>query len=155
MSAGTVELLGEVSTGCGEGTRFTQLPWARREFSAKLGFEPSPGTFNLSLQGAAWERLRARLATATGVIISPPEGFCRAKCFAVQLADEIAGAAVFPDVEDYPGDKMEILARVAVRPMLGLQDGERVKVKLWLDWAQGEQSLRQATARDRIAGHGS
>ena len=44
-----LEFGGTLCSGLGEGARFTQLPWAVREFRDKLGFEPYPGTLNLLL----------------------------------------------------------------------------------------------------------
>mgnify|MGYP002713195493 CR=1 FL=1 len=138
-----VELTGEVATGCGEGTYFTELPWAQREFKTKLGFTPAPGTFNLSLTGSVWDQWREKLLAAPGVVITPPPDFCSAKCFTVLLAEEVAGAVVFPAIKAYPSDKFEILTPVAVRATLGLSDGDLVKVKVWLDWGDGQLSLSQ------------
>jgi riboflavin kinase len=47
----TLLLVGEACSGLGEGAGFTRLDWVRREFLAKLGFEPYPGTFNLHMGG--------------------------------------------------------------------------------------------------------
>lgn len=128
--ATTLSLQGEVCTGVGEGAGFVQLPWVRREFSAKLGFEPYPGTFNLRLDGAEWEAARARLAAEPGIAIVPQPGFCAARCFRVVIAGQVTGAAVLPEVPDYPADKLEIVSAVPVRRTLGLVDGDRVSVSL-------------------------
>ena len=124
-------LEGTLCSGLGEGALFTQLDWVVSEFGKKLGFVPHPGTFNLSMKGDLWVEASARIRQATGITIDPPPGFCAAKCFEVVLNDRIKGAAVLPEVTDYPANKLEIVAPVFVRRELGLQDGD--SVKLWID----------------------
>lgn len=130
MTPMTIDLEGRLCSGLGEGASLTQLDWAAREFREKLGFAPYPGTLNLNLTGGAWMAARSRLQQAAGIAIVPPSGFCAAKCFAVMINDRIEGAAVLPDVREYPADKFEILAPVAVRQELNLQDGDAVRLRI-------------------------
>lgn len=105
---------------------FTGLDWVARQFREKLGYEPHPGTLNLSLAGEAWARAHGRMQQAEGIAIDPPTGFCAAKCFEVLINGRVKGTAVLPDVAGYPADKLEIVAPVAVRQNLQLRDGDRV-----------------------------
>jgi riboflavin kinase, archaea type len=130
MKSLNIELEGRLCSGMGEGAIFTQLDWAVREFREKLGFAPYPGTFNLSMDGPAWTDARTRLLQTAGIAIDPPRGFCAAKCFPVVINDRIEGAAVLPDVGDYPADKFEILAPVGVRRELDLRDGDAVRLRV-------------------------
>jgi CTP-dependent riboflavin kinase len=43
------------------------------------------------------------------------------------------GAAILPDVEGYPADKLEIVAPVAVRRELHLNDGDHVTLRLQIE----------------------
>lgn len=130
----SLELEGEVAPGLGEGSRFTAIGWVILEFRRKLGFIPWPGTFNLRMGGAAWERARERLRAAAGVAITPQDGFCAAKCFGVLITDKraghLTGAVVVPAMPDYPDDKFEIVAPVPIRETLGLADGDLVNLRL-------------------------
>lgn len=130
MKSLSIDLEGRLCSGLGEGAHFTRLDWAARAFREKLGFEPYPGTFNLKLSGKDWMAARVALERAAGIAIVPPDGFCAAKCFSVTINEQIAGAAVLPDVRDYPFDKFEILAPVAVRQNLNLQDGDLVRLRV-------------------------
>ena len=65
-----------------------------------------------------------------GIAIEPPSGFCAAKCFAVLIAGRIEGAAILPDIADYPADKLELVAPIDVRRELHLRDGDRVSLRL-------------------------
>ena len=130
MSGEWRELEGTVCSGLGEGAEFTQLDWVLMEFRNKLGFEICPGTFNLSLMGTRWVEARQTLMGLQGIKITPPEGFCGAKCFAVELGGMVKGYVIFPEVDDYPEDKLEILAPVSVRKALAVGDGDRLKIRL-------------------------
>ncbi|MCF8199467.1 MAG: CTP-dependent riboflavin kinase [Sulfuritalea sp.] len=130
MTSIVFELEGKLCSGLGEGAKFTQLEWAEREFLEKLGFSPYPGTLNLSLAGSAWANARSRLHQAVGIPIVPPQGFCASKCFEVLINEQIEAAAVLPDIADYPTDKFEVLAPVAVRQKLDLQDGDIVRLRI-------------------------
>lgn len=125
-------LEGYASTGEGAGAGFTLLPWVRREFLSRLGFEPYPGTFNLRVSGAAWEEAKHVMAAASGIAIAPEPGYCAAKCFPVVVAGQVTGALVFPEVPDYPADKLEVISAVPVRQTLGLHDGDRVALSIIL-----------------------
>ncbi|MBM3390376.1 MAG: CTP-dependent riboflavin kinase [Betaproteobacteria bacterium] len=128
--AETLLLVGETCSGLGEGASFTALEWVRREFLAKLGFEPYPGTFNLRMGGPAWEDARRVMAREAGIAITPEPGFCAAKCFHVVVAGRITGAVVFPEVAGYPADKFEVISAVPMRQALGVADGDRVAVSV-------------------------
>jgi CTP-dependent riboflavin kinase len=128
--AATLLLEGEACSGLGEGASFTALDWVRREFLAKLGFEPYPGTFNLRMGGPEWEAARRVMDAEPGIVITPEPGFCAAKCFHVVIAGCITGAVVFPAVPGYPGDKFEVISAVPVRQALGVADGDRVTISV-------------------------
>ncbi len=130
IEAATLLLEGEACSGLGEGASFTALDWVRREFLAKLGFEPYPGTFNLHMSGPAWEEAKHMLVREPGIPITPEPGFCAAKCFHVVIAGRITGAVVFPAVAGYPPDKFEVISAVPVRQALGVGDGDPVAVSI-------------------------
>lgn len=130
MNAAAVILEGLLCSGLGEGAGFTELDWVEHQFHAKFGFWPHPGTLNLSLVGDDWDVAREAMQAAPGIAIEPPPGFCAAKCFAVVLDGRVSGAAILPDIPDYPAHKLEIVAPVAIRRELRLVDGDRVRLQL-------------------------
>jgi len=127
------ELRGRLCSGLGEGSTFTQVDWVLAQFAGKLGLRPYPGTFNLIMEDvASWQRVRTQISTAGGIRITPPDGFCSADCFPVRVNDGPEGFLVLPQVADYPVDKFEIVAAVALREALQLADGDQVEVVLRL-----------------------
>lgn len=126
-----IVIRGRVSSGLGEGQFFTALDWVRTQFISKLGIDPFPGTFNLCLEDPGDQERIAAFRSGAGVEIMPgsPE-FCSGKCFSVILDDTVAGAVVFPEVRDYPIDKLEIVAPVNIKSALRVEDGDFVTVRL-------------------------
>ncbi len=121
---------GRIIGGEGRGIFFVNLPWARRQFREKLGFDPYPGTLNLRLSfGTNVEKLRD---VTKGIRIEPQEGFCEARCFKALVMRKVWGAVVMPQVPDYPSDLLEILAPVNLRDTLKLEDGTEIEVSVWL-----------------------
>ncbi|MDO8691303.1 MAG: HAD-IA family hydrolase [Dehalococcoidia bacterium] len=128
-----ITLTGRVVTGLGQGTAFTQLPWARAEFIQNLGVDPYPGTLNIKLEDpvqlASWRGIWQQ----DGICIAPPSSdFCAARGFKVLVADRFAGAIVFPLVSGYPDDTIEIIAPVHLKRSLGIDNGAVISVKVYL-----------------------
>jgi CTP-dependent riboflavin kinase len=107
------------------------VPWVKNQFSCKLAIEAYPGTLNLEITESedlkALESLKAR----EGIEITPEQpSFCSAKCFPVLIAGEVKGAILFPCVDNYPKNKMEIIASVHVRKALSLYAGDILEVEI-------------------------
>jgi len=125
-----ITLKGRVFSGEGIGSLFVNLPWAKRQFKEKLGFNPYLGTLNLQLTS----RMEAEnLRKAEGIKIEPQEGFHGGRCFKALVMEKVWGAVVMPDVQGYPRDLLEILAPVNLRKALKLKDGMEVEVTVWLE----------------------
>lgn len=126
-----ITLKGRVFSGGGTGSFFVNLPWAKRQFEEKLGFNPYPGTLNLQLSpGTDAKELRN---AKKGIKIKSPEDFHKGLCFKALIMEKLWGAVVVPDVPGYPHDLLEILAPVNLRETLGLKDGLEIEVTVWLE----------------------
>ena len=124
---------GELATGVGQATGFTQLDWARTAFIERLGIDPYPGTVNLIVKHpadlSAWKRVRA----GTAIVIHPPRtDWCDARCFAAQIERPgfapIKAAIVLPDVDGYAAGQIELIAAVGIRDTFGIRDGDSVTI---------------------------
>ncbi len=126
-----ITLKGRIFSGEGTGSLFVNLPWARKQFMEKLGFNPFPGTLNLQLSpGTDVKELRN---PTKGIKIKSPEGFHEGRCFKALIMKKLWGAVVVPDVPGYPADLLEILAPVNLRKTLGLKDGMEIEVAIRID----------------------
>lgn len=114
------------------------LDWVQKTLRLRLGFTAYPGTLNVRpdqpVGMAQWERIRRG---AGGVEIAPPDAsFCRALCFRMEVtapsaSEKIPGAVILPEVENYPADKIEIIAAVNIKHSLGVGDGDRLTLKFF------------------------
>lgn len=128
-----VSVRGRVSGGSGKGSFFTRLDWARAQFIEKLRIDPFPGTLNLLLEDgdakAAWSALRSM----PGIRIENPgkgDSDCDGRCYKVTVDGWVYSAVVVPEVPGYPEDKVEIIAPIELRDILGKSDGDEVVLEL-------------------------
>jgi riboflavin kinase len=110
---------------------FTQVPWVKNQFACKLSVEAYPGTLNLEITEPDDLRAFENLKASKGIEITPEQpSFCSAMCYPVLIAGQVKGAIVFPLVEDYPGNKMELIAPVHIRKTLSLSAGDIIEVEI-------------------------
>lgn len=127
---------GQLVSGLGQAAGFTQIEWVRRQLVELAGIDPHPGTVNLRLTDPInlmrWRRWR----DSPGYRMDPPDAAnCSARCYPVQIAGRVPGAVVLPEVADYPEEKMELVAALALRQHLALGEGARIGVALCLPFA--------------------
>ena len=126
-------LIGRVASGRGEGQRFTQLDWAREQFTEKLGIDPSPGTLNLIVDEPEFAEIWNRLKSTPGVRIENPNDGphdCDARCYPVSVDGQIDAAIVLPEVPGYSAVKVEVIAAVGLRSTLDIEDGDRLSLEI-------------------------
>ncbi len=133
---GTVELHGGITTGMGEGRHYVTLPGYKIQFEEKLGYDPYPGTLNVSLSATS-KRERSILASLEGIDIAEWEDEERtyggATCYPATIEAETGpsfeGAHVIvPDRTHHDSAELEIIAPERIRDELGLLDGDEVNV---------------------------
>ena len=106
------------------------LDWVKAALRQSLGFEPFPATLNVRPKAAEDAATWRRVQTESGVPLASAEsGFCSARLYPIQIfsaagADRISGAILFPEVKEYPSDKIEIVAPVRLKDHLGVNDGD-------------------------------
>jgi len=136
-SAGSIDLVGEVTSGMGEGRHYISLPGYASQFEARLGYEPFPGTLNVELEEES-VRLRAGLSTIDPVPIDAWEDEERtygpAGCYPATLSTADDGRtydeahAIVPERTHHDESQLELIAPVKLRDELDLEDGERLTV---------------------------
>ena len=124
----TLRLKGKVCSGKGEGAKFVDLAWVRKQMEETLGFTLFPGTLNLKLTEDS--KVDGKLLnTLVGFEIVPHSGCCRAKFFKARMS-EVDCAVIVPAVAGYPEDLVEVVASVNLREKLGFFDGRLVELKV-------------------------
>lgn len=133
--AETVELVGEVVSGMGEGKYYISLDGYVEQFVERLGYEPFAGTLNLSLDDESTRR-RAALENADGIPIDEWENedrtFGAATCYEASV-EGVDAHVIRPHRSHYPEDTLEVIAPVKIRDELGLDYGDEVNVEVSLE----------------------
>lgn len=133
-----IEISGCIFSDKGVGASFMALEWVQDALKKRLGFAAYPATLNVrpcSPQGlAAWEEMKLKAEVIE--IVPPDESFCSALCFPVEVSmsgsaevKRIRGAALLPQVDNYPADKIEIVAPVNIKESLGARDGDCLRLE--------------------------
>ncbi len=130
------EIRGQLFTGLGEGAYYVSLHGYRRQFLRKLGFDPYPGTLNLRLTTVVDRRLRRELERYKGIYIEGfqdhQRSFGGAWCFRALLDDKVHGAVLVIERTHYDDTVLEIISPEFIRKHLNLNDGDDVKVRIFL-----------------------
>lgn len=135
-----IEIKGEVFSGIGEGAYYTSLHGYRRQFLRKLGFDPYPGTLNIRLKTSLDRRLRRDLESYRGIYIEGFQDEYRTyggvRCFKATVNDRIEGAVLIADRTHYDDSVLEVISPVYIRRVLGLKDGDEVRVRIELSYTK-------------------
>lgn len=122
---------GEVYSGRGEASGFMEIDWVKEQCRGFTGFEPYPGTLNLKVDKDTFGLIR-RAAMSLGKRIIPPaeaKDFCEARMLLLTV-NGISSAVIYPMVDDYYDDTIEIIAPVIFKKIPGIRDGSLLELSL-------------------------
>ena len=129
--AGVLEFHGTLFTGLGEGGYYISMPGYRRQFVRLLGFEPFPGTLNLTV-GPGEVELRRQMNFLDALELS---GFSQggrsygpAKCFRAKVESKYEAGALVIERTHHGEAVLEVVSPLNLRKALSLKDGDMVHV---------------------------
>jgi len=125
-----IEFSGTVFSSRGEGKKFLDLPWVKRQIKQKLGFIPYSGTLNVMLSEESI-KLKKLLEKAHSIKVCPTDGYCSGTLIKAFIGT-FECAIVVPEVAGYPKGVLEVIAPVNLREQLQLEDGGEVTVTVIL-----------------------
>ncbi len=130
-----IVMKGVVFSGLSEGSYYMSLEGYRKQFRAKLGFDPYPGTLNLRVRREDLND-RKMLESFPSIYI---EGFANqkrsygpAKCYKARVNDRVDSAIIIPIRAHYGEDVVELIGPQSLRKQLRLKDGDTVQVRVSL-----------------------
>ena len=98
---------------------------------SKLAIDPFPGTLNLEISDPADLERFEQLKQGEGAVIQPEDPtFCSGKCYPVLIGGKLRGAIVWPVVEGYPKNKMELITAQDAKAVLSVKTGDMVEVEI-------------------------
>ena len=124
------KLFGRVISGKGEGRKYLEISWVKKQITEKLGFAPFPGTLNLQLNSESIS-IRKKLNERTTIGVCHSKGYCVGLLFKASIAGLSCGVVV-PQVENYRENLLEIVASINLRQDLRLHDGDSVEIDVQL-----------------------
>jgi len=125
-------LSGAVVSGIGEGKYYMSLGPYKEQFSAALGFEPYPGTLNIRLVPSSLpirKKIDAFDWTRIKGFSTDGRTFGDARCIPCRIGAIKCGIVV-PGRTHYPDDLIEVIAPVALRRRLGVEDNDSINVEV-------------------------
>ncbi|MFC1979653.1 DUF120 domain-containing protein [Chloroflexota bacterium] len=127
-----IRLRGLASSGIGESRFFTEITWVKSQFIDKLGINPFPGTFNITVIAEDKEKFNT-VRKSKGIEIIPEDtNFCSAHSFPVLINGKIKGAAIIPHISNYPQAQLEVISAENIKQSLSLEDGDPVDIEVIL-----------------------
>ena len=123
---GKIIFKGTVFSGTGEGRKFIDLPWVKRQIEEKLGFTPYSGTLNIRLSNESAKQKKL-LENAERLEVYPEKGYCIGILIKANI-DSLEGAIIIPQVTNYPSAVLEVIAPWYLRERLKITDGSVVTV---------------------------
>jgi riboflavin kinase len=125
-------LNGTVITGIGEGKYYMSLEPYCQQFNTHLGFVPYPGTLNIRLSPSSIQ-VRKKIDALEWIRIkgfsTDGRTFGDAKCLPCRIGN-ISCGIVMPGRTHYPTDIIEVIAPIALRRKLGVEDTDMVTVEV-------------------------
>ncbi len=130
-----IEIVGTVFSGLGEGAYYVSMKGYKKQFLAKLGFEPFAGTMNLRLDSPVYRKVRRDLETMKGIHIDGfkdgKRTFGGAECFRATLNGKVEGAVLVIERTIHDDTVLEIISPVNLRKQFRLKDGDPVTVTIF------------------------
>ncbi|NWG11017.1 CTP-dependent riboflavin kinase [Candidatus Bathyarchaeota archaeon] len=126
-----LRIQGKVVSGSGEGKRFTELAWVKKQITEKLDFIPYPGTLNIKVTEPNFS-LKNLSEKTKWMEISPANDFCRGRLVKARFMNNLECAIIIPEVKKYPKDIIELIAPINLREKLKLEDGDVVELGIML-----------------------
>jgi riboflavin kinase len=124
----TFRFSGAVFSGKGQGKRFVELPWVKRQLTAITGFTPFAGTLNIRLDEESTKQ-RDALEKLEGIEVKPEAGYFPGFLYKAKLQDTLC-FIIIPKVPSYPKNVIEIIAQKDLRKKFCLKDKEKVTVEV-------------------------
>ena len=133
-----MRMTGVIFSDLGVASSFMALDWVQNALRDALGFTAFPATLNVRPKAAAdAETWRLERKEFSGLPLEKStSGFCSARLYPINLSRDLAhmeeavrGAVLVPEIENYPSDKLEIVAPMHLKDELRVRDGDELTLE--------------------------
>ena len=134
LSPSHIELNGSVISGLGEGAYYMSLKGYTKQFKAKIGYVPFPGTLNIKLNQLQATQIIQQLDEIDNMTLDPffdgKRTYGWVKCFHVTLNDSIKCELIRLERTHHDNSVIELISKNNLRKTAGLQTGSKVTVQI-------------------------
>jgi len=129
-------MTGVIFSDLGQASSFMALDWVQDLLNQRLGYHPFPATLNIRPKEAedarVWRRVQSDHAGTP--LTSASDGHCGAKLYRIAIyaganGVKVGGAILLPEVNDYPPDKIEIVAPMRLKDHFQVHDGDQLTLE--------------------------
>ena len=135
-SPSDVELQGTLVSGMGEGAYYMSLKGYTKQFKAKIGYVPFPGTLNVKLDKKVHQEVIKQFETLNGITIKSFSDGKRTygwvKCFAAKINQKIDCQLIILERTHHDRSIIELISKICIRKSGKLKDGSKVTIKILL-----------------------
>jgi riboflavin kinase, archaea type len=133
-----MRMTGVIFSDLGVASAFMALEWVQNALRDALGFTAFPATLNIRPKAATdaetWRRERTEFSGLP--LKKSPSGFCSARLYPINVGHDgasnelaVRGAVLVPEIDNYPSDKLEIVAPMRLKDELRVRDGDELTLE--------------------------
>ena len=134
LSPSHIELNGSVISGLGEGAYYMSLKGYTKQFKAKIGYVPFPGTLNIKLNQLQATQIIQQLDEIDNMTLDPffdgKRTYGWVKCFHATLNDSIKCELIRLERTHHDNSVIELISKNNLRKTARLQTGSKVTVQI-------------------------
>ena len=134
LSPSHIVLNGSVISGLGEGAYYMSLKGYTKQFKAKIGYVPFPGTLNIKLNQLQATQIIQQLDEIDNMTLDPffdgKRTYGWVKCFHVTLNDSIKCELIRLERTHHDNSVIELISKNNLRKTARLQTGSKVTVQI-------------------------
>ena len=134
LSPSHIELNGSVISGLGEGAYYMSLKGYTKQFKAKIGYVPFPGTLNIKLNQLQATQIIQQLDEIDNMTLDPffdgKRTYGWVKCFHATLNDSIKCELIRLERTHHDNSVIELISKNNLRKTAGLQTDSKVTVQI-------------------------
>jgi riboflavin kinase len=129
-----LEFRGTIISGMGEGAYYMSMKGYTKQFKAKLGYIPFPGTLNVKLKDKVYTEAKRSLDTHEGIMINgfsdEKRTYGWAKCHPAKINNSIDGALITLERTHYDDSIIELISHTNIKKAARLSTGAQISVRI-------------------------
>ncbi len=129
-----LEFRGTIISGMGEGAYYMSMKGYTKQFKAKLGYIPFPGTLNVKLKDKVYTEAKRSLDTHEGIMINgfsdEKRTYGWVKCYPAKINNSIDGALITLERTHYDDSVIELISHTNIKKAARLSTDAQISIRI-------------------------